>query len=47
VENDNRLLCLAGFSAREKLYLCLEDWIDCATPAPIWAAHQAGIAMQP
>jgi tetratricopeptide (TPR) repeat protein len=38
---------LAGFGPDEKLYLCLAGWTDYAYPESIWAAHQAGIEMQP
>ncbi len=38
---------LAGFGAGDKLYLCLAGWTDYAYPESIWAAHQAGVEMQP
>jgi hypothetical protein len=38
---------LAGFRSGDRLFMCLAGWTDYATPASIWAAHQAGIAMKP
>jgi hypothetical protein len=38
---------LAQVKPGERLFLCLAGWTDYATPASIWAAHQAGIAMKP
>jgi hypothetical protein len=38
---------LAGLPPGEKLYLCLAGWTDYAYPESIWAAHQAGVEMQP
>jgi hypothetical protein len=38
---------LSKFSTSERLFLCLAGWTDYATPASIWAAHQAGVEMKP
>lgn len=38
---------LAGFTAKDRLVLCLAGWTDYPYPESIWAAHQAGIGGQP
>ncbi len=38
---------LAAFAPRDRLILCLAGWTDYPYPESIWAATQAGIALQP
>jgi Flp pilus assembly protein TadD len=37
---------LAGFGPQDRLVLCLAGWTDYAYPESIWAATQAGVALQ-
>jgi hypothetical protein len=37
---------LSKFKPGDRLFLCLAGWTDYAYPESIWAAHQAGVAMQ-
>jgi Flp pilus assembly protein TadD len=38
---------LARFGPKDRLILCLAGWTDYPYPESIWAAHQAGVEMQP
>jgi tetratricopeptide (TPR) repeat protein len=38
---------LAGFGPKDRLVLCLAGWTDYPYPESIWAATQAGVALQP
>jgi hypothetical protein len=38
---------LAKFKPDERLILCLAGWTDYPYPESIWAAHQAGVELQP
>jgi Flp pilus assembly protein TadD len=38
---------LASFKPNDRLILCLAGWTDYAYPESIYAAHQAGVEMQP
>jgi FG-GAP-like repeat/Tetratricopeptide repeat len=38
---------LAAFGPRDRLVLCLAGWTDYVFPESLWAATQAGIAIQP
>jgi hypothetical protein len=38
---------LSQFGSNDRLVLCLAGWTDYAYPESIWAAGQAGVAMQP
>jgi tetratricopeptide (TPR) repeat protein len=38
---------LAAFGPRDRLVLCLAGWTDYVYPESLWAAAQAGVAMQP
>jgi tetratricopeptide (TPR) repeat protein len=38
---------LAGFGPKDRLILCLAGWTDYPYPESIWAATQAGVALQP
>jgi hypothetical protein len=37
---------LAGFGPKDRLILCLAGWTEYPYPESIWAANQAGVAMQ-